>query len=196
MKIVLIHGFNVRDGGKNTIDKLAPYLEAAGHEVERDEADYGHFGLFMVRLRKHSAVRRIVKALETADVVVDHSNGANYENKALELLHHHARRYQVIRLSPALNRKTSAAANVTACTVFHTRTDFWVWLSGFLPLHPWGRQGQLGYKGADERMHNRDFSDLVKGHSDYFKDENVEFVAKEVLLEIAATQEEPENEDD
>jgi len=181
MKIVLIHGFNVKDGGANTVDRLAPGLIKAGHYCEMDEADYGFFNLWKVRFRKHSAIVRIAKACETADVVIDHSNGANFENKALKLLDHHDKEYIVIRLSPALNRKTSAANNVVHCSVFHTKTDFWVWLSGFIPFHPWGRQGQFGYKGSDIRMENRDVTDIIRKHSDYFKDENVDRVVKEIL---------------
>lgn len=186
MKIVLIHGFNVKDGGENTVDKLAPYLIKAGHYVEIDEADYGYYKLWMVRFRKHSAVCRIARALETADAVVDHSNGANYEYMALKLLQHQDRKFKVVRLSPALNRRTAAPDNVTKCTVFFTRSDFWVWLSGLLPTHPWGQQGIFGYKGNDQRMRNWDMTDLVKGHSGYFSDENIEFIAKEVLLALEA----------
>lgn len=184
MRIVLIHGFNVRDGGAQTIDKLRPYLEQAGHEVECDAADYGFFGLWAVRFRKHGAVLRIANALKKADAVIDHSNGANFEHKALSLIEQHGGHYKVVRLSPALNRSTAAAANVDHCTVFYTRTDFWVWVSGFLRFHPWGRQGQRGYQGTDTRMRNRDMSDLIQGHSDYFRDENVEFIANEVLIAL------------
>lgn len=184
MKIVLIHGFNVKDGGARTVDRLAPYLEAAGHEVETDQADYGYYNLFKVRMRKHSAVRRIANALLDADAVISHSNGSNYEYKALKLLAHKDRIYQAVRLSPALNRSTGVPVNVSQCTVFHTKTDKWVWLSGLLLFHPWGRQGQKGYIGEDARVRNWPVSDIIKGHSDYFTDENIEFIADEILLAL------------
>jgi len=186
MKIVLVHGFNVRDGGANSLDKLAPYLQAAGHEVEVDRADYGFFSLWAVRFRKHSAVRRIAGALETADAVVSHSNGANYTNKALNALHN-SRWLREVRIAPALNRGTAAAPNVRRCTVLHTRTDVWVWLSGFLVGHAWGWQGLLGYKGPDTRMVNWDYSDLVRDHSGYFDDDIVERVARDVLAALEAS---------
>ena len=132
MKVVLIHGFNVRDGGANTVDRLAPYLEAAGHEVEIDEADYGFYNLFKVRFRKHSAVLRIAGALDSADWVISHSNGSNYANKALKLLTRRNRPIREIRLSPALNRKTGTHAD--KCFVFHTKTDWAVKISSFLPF--------------------------------------------------------------
>ena len=180
-RIVLIHGFNVKDGGAKTIDRLAPYLIEAGYFCDIDEADYGFFNLLAVRFRKHSAIRRIVKALENADVVISHSNGGNYENKALKLLEHHDRKYRVIRISPALNSKARIPDNIETGHVFYTRTDFWVWISAILPWHPWGRQGWKGYTGKDTRIKNWEFTDIVRGHSDWFADENIKIIAGEVI---------------
>ena len=191
MRIVLVHGFRVFDSGAGTVDKLAPYLRGAGHEVETDEADYGPFGLWAVRFRKHSAVLRIAGALESADVVISHSNGANYTNKALKLLRHKGRNVREIRLSPALNRKTGTYAD--KCWVFHTCSDWAVRLSSYIPFHPWGRQGAWGFK-CDQKRHdhaqnrydcskveNIDHSDIIKGHSDWFKGLNTRWIAKEIL---------------
>ena len=183
-KIVLIHGFNVKDGGRNTVDKLAPHLREAGYTVETDEADYGFFSLWMVRFAKHSAVLRIANALKSADIVISHSNGSNYENMALRLLDQHKKEYVSFRLSPALNRKTPYPVSVKRGFVFHTMSDFWVWVSGFLPFHPWGRMGQRGYSGQDSRIINRDFTDLIRGHSDWFKNGNAKFVASEILTAL------------
>ena len=184
---VLIHGFNVKDGGARTVDRLAPYLIKAGYEVDKDEADYGNYSLLAVRFRKHSAVRRIVEALKTADVVISHSNGGNYEDKALKALEHHDRRYRIIRISPALNSKQRVPENVAKGWVFFTKTDKWVWLSGLLRFHSWGRMGQKGYQGDDRRISNRDYSDVIKGHSDWFSDENIQFTVDEVLLALRQT---------
>jgi hypothetical protein len=182
VKIVLIHGFNVRDGGARSIDKLAPLLEAAGHTVDKDEADYGWLGLLSVRIRKYSAVRRIMLALEYADVVISHSNGANYENMALKLLdQRHSRKYKVIRISPALNPKTGVPRNVLFAGVWHTRADWIAGLSGLLLFHPWGRQGMSGYDGTDWRIRNFDYTDLIAGHSDWFENGNVSIIAQDIL---------------
>ena len=35
MKIVLLHGFNVRDGGKGSIDKLEPFLKKEFPSIKR-----------------------------------------------------------------------------------------------------------------------------------------------------------------
>ena len=44
--VVLCHGFNVSDGGKDTTDSLRGLTEACGYTVL--EADYGEFCLFVV----------------------------------------------------------------------------------------------------------------------------------------------------
>lgn len=182
MRIVLVHGFNVADGGERTVDRLAPFLIDAGHDVDKDEADYGLFSLWMVRFRKHSAIVRIAKALQKADAVITHSNGANYAMKALKFVS--GRKLVVIHLSPAVNRKASFPEAVKRAIVYFTRTDFWVWLSGFIPLHPWGRMGYAGAKTTDPRVQNRDFTDIVKGHSDWFSEDNVEFIAGTIILAL------------
>lgn len=187
MRIVLVHGFNVRDGGARSIDKLAPFLRAAGHEVDVDEADYGWFSFLAVRLRKHSAVVRIARALERSDAVVSHSNGSNYEDKALRILPDVPQKYRVVRLSPALGSSRGVAENVRRGWVFHTRSDWIVWLSGFLLFHPWGRQGWRGYRGEDSRIENVDLSDAVDGHSDWFDDEKIEFIAGRILKLLEGT---------
>ena len=186
-RVILVHGFNVRDGGKDTVDALAPYLIKAGYYCDIDEVDYGYFSLLAVRFRKHSAVRRIANALDSADVVICHSNGSNFATKALKLHEHHAQRLKVVHLSPAMNSKARVPDNVEKGFVFFTRSDFWVWLSGFLPFHPWGRAGWHGYTGDDPRIVNREFSDLINGHSDWFSDDNIEFIASEVILALEAS---------
>ena len=178
MKIVLVHGFNVRDGGASTVDKLTPYLEQQGHQIDKDDADYGFFSLWMVRFRKHKAILRIAEALKEADVVIAHSNGANYVLKALKFVHPPK---QVIFLSPAANRRSKVPVSATKVDVFHTRTDFWVFLSGFLPFkHPWGWMGLKGTKGNDPRITNHDYTDIVKSHSDWFDDAHVATIARAV----------------
>ena len=186
MHIVLIHGYNDPTAGERNVDRLAPYLRAAGHTVDTDTADYGWFSLFMVRFHKYSAVRRIRAALWEADAVISHSNGSNYENKALRSLHGHTRNYRVVRLSPALNRSTGVADNVDLGFVFHTKADIAVWFAALLPWHPWGSQGRKGYRGKDSRIINWDFSDTVSGHSDWFDDDNIESVARDVLSALEA----------
>ena len=44
----LVHGFNVRDGGRGTIDMMIPYFERCGWTVR--QVDYDWTGLLGVRL--------------------------------------------------------------------------------------------------------------------------------------------------
>jgi hypothetical protein len=186
MKVVLIHGFNVKDGGAKTVDRLAPYLEQYGYQVDKDEADYGYLSLFAVRLKKHKAILRIVKAMRTADVVIAHSNGANYVLKALKFITEN--KIRVVFLSPAANRKAKFAESASRVDVFYSRTDFWVWLSGFLLFHPWGRMGQRGPKTNDPRVFAHNYSDMVRDHSDWFDDAHVSETTRAIFTVL---QEEP-----
>lgn len=186
--IIFVHGFNVRDGGAQTVDRFAPFFKGLGYNVETDSADYGYFSLFMVRFNKHSAVVRIANAIRAAEatgkrvIIVSHSNGSNYTNKALRLLArsgHAMNNIIEVRLSPALNRTTATYAS--KCTVFYSRTDIWPWLSSLLFLHPWGGQGTFGYKGDCLLMKSWDYTDAVKRHSDWSNDDNLEFIGHEIL---------------
>jgi hypothetical protein len=183
VKIVLVHGFNDPEAGADNIDKLAPILRAAGHEVEVDEADYGYYGLLAVRFHKRPAVRRIKAALANADAVVSYSNGSNYENKALRSMRS-PRTLRVVRISPALNRRTGVADNVSHAHVFYTRADWATLAAGLIPLHPWGSQGRLGYRGKDRRIKNWDYTEIIGGHTDWFADDNLEQTAQDVLYAL------------
>ena len=61
MKIVGVHGFNVRDKGARSIDALGDMLV---HDIpdaiyDADSADYDCYGLLKVRFRSKPAVKRI-----------------------------------------------------------------------------------------------------------------------------------------
>lgn len=174
---VLVHGYNVRDKGWRTIDGLGPWLEKRGHTVDTDSADYGWHGLIKVRFFHQEAVDRIARALGSADAVVTHSNGANYTMKALRLVQ---RPIKVIHISPALNRRVKIPECVTEMHVFHTAHDMAVKASRLLRWHPWGDMGAKGYKGNDPRVTNHDYSDVVYGHSDWFKGLNCPYFASRI----------------
>ena len=173
MKFVLVHGFNVRDKGTRTVDKLAPYIKAEGYNVDIDEGDYGHFSIWMIRFFKtwlrNRVIYRLAEAFKTADVIITHSNGANFTTQALELLPPEYNNTKiVIHISPALNSSTSIPNAVRAQQVLYTPHDGWVKLSSYLPLHPWGRMGAKGYTGTNNKNINV-MDARVKKHSDWFK---------------------------
>jgi hypothetical protein len=173
VKIVLVHGFNVSDRGRRTVDTLAPHLRDLGHEPDTDQADYGLHNIFWVRFWWRPTVKRIAKAIQGADAVVTHSNGANYTMKALELLPwDQANTKIIIHLSPALNRKVKIPAATRAMHVFYTSSDWAVRFSRLLFFHPWGAMGARGYAGTDPRVTNHKYDASVHGHSGWFKGDN------------------------
>ena len=172
MRFVLVHGFNVKNAGATTVDMLAPFIREAGHDVDIDEADYGYFNIWMIKLFKrwHRArmLYKLAKAFEAADVIITHSNGANFTTQALDMMGpEHNNSKIVIHISPALNRKTPIPQAVKAQLVLHTPHDWAVRLSSYIPWFPWGRMGAFGYKGTDNRNTNQKDAS-VKKHSNWF----------------------------
>jgi len=172
-KVVLIHGFNLKDGGAKTTDQLENFIGAAGYDVDIDEADYGFWSLWQILWLKGKArtavIYRIARAIEKADIIIGHSNGANFGTQALEILPEEFRNTKkVIWISGALDTKTPIPASVESLLVLYTPHDFWVKLSTYLPLNPWGRMGARGYLGGNPKANNL-MDDSVKRHSDWFK---------------------------
>ena len=173
MRAVLVHGFNVKDAGAGTVDQFIPELEKLGYTVDRDEADYGFWSLRAIYFGgKRKVIRRLMKAFEHADVIITHSNGASFANKALKQIppRHDGTRV-LVHFSPALNRKTEIPFSIDRQWVYHTRKDWTVRLSSYLPGLPWGRMGAMGYKGDGPNI-NVDRTETMKGHSNWFKGAN------------------------
>lgn len=188
MKIVLVHGFNIRDGGKRTVDQLAPFIKEAGYSVDLDEGDYGFFNIWMVRFRRSKTrqrvLHRLAKAFEKADVIITHSNGANFTNQALDLMESEFNNTKlVIHISPALNRNTELPTAIHHQLVLYTPHDRLVKLSSLLLFHPWGMMGAKGYSGNDNRNVNVKV-ESVRGHSDWFKTKHVARTWKKCLTFI------------
>lgn len=187
MKTVLVHGFNIRDGGENTIDKFAPELRKLGYTVDIDEADYGHWNLFAIYFGgKRGVVRRLMAAFWDADLIITHSNGASFANKALRRMgpRHDGKRL-LVHFSPALKRKTPIPFAVDHQFVYHTRGDWVVRMASYLPFLPWGRMGAFGYKGKGP-ITNIDRSDEVVGHSNWFKGANAVNYPRDIYARIEA----------
>jgi len=175
--IIFVHGFNVKDGGARTVDKLAWFARQEGYGVDIDQGDYGFFNLWMIRLIKSylrtRVLYRLAKACEEADVIVTHSNGANFVTQALNMLGAEFNNSKlVIHISPALDADTDIPQAVKHQLVLFTPHDKAVKLATFIPFHPWGRMGAIGYTGEDNRNTNHE-NDEIKSHSAWFKIENV-----------------------
>lgn len=176
--IVLVHGFNDRSGGATTIDCLAPGLRKRGYHVDTDQADYGWHGLIQVRFFHRKAVERIAHALADADVIIDHSNGRNYSDKAIVLAAEAQpeKSWHVISFSGARNSKAPIHPNISRIDVFYTQNDRVVKVARWLLFHGWGDLGAVGYKGkADSRVYGHEFTNRVVEHSSWFYGNNTNF---------------------
>lgn len=173
LRIVLIHGFNVRDNGAGSIDQLVPHLlDLFGPEnvdIDKDSADYGWDFLLKVHFFYvfGDTIPRIAAALEDADVVITHSNGANYCMKALKRIRNE--RIHLIHISPALNKGWKFRETFRRCDVIHSRNDRIVYLAKWIPFSPWGNMGQVGPTTDDPRVFGQDLTRVADDHSDWFK---------------------------
>jgi len=180
--VVLVHGFNVRDGGKKSIDQLAPYLEQLGWEVDKDSADYGWWGLLMVwAFPKKKIENRLIKAFSTADMVLTHSNGANFATRALGRMNGFHVPKVVQHFSPALDRDTPVPEGVKKEFIFFSKRDIIVALSKYLPAMPWGSAGSKGKIGIGPYQ-NLNYTDKIEHHSDWFKKPMVEHMAVRAVV--------------
>lgn len=149
--IHLIHGFNVRDGGRGTIAKLGPYAESAGFEQRL--FSYGWLGLMGVWFLNPRIVKQLIHRIMPGDIGIAHSNGcvlllmAAIRGAPFKLL---------IYVNPALNSNAPPPpVYVEAIHVYHNDGDLvvklaaWLWaLAPWAPLGDplWGDMGARGYQ--------------------------------------------------
>lgn len=166
--IYLLHGFNVKDGGAGSVGTLVRSLEDGGHTVKM--VTYGWMQRFRVRACTEGVAQTFACMAVKNSIVIAHSNGANVVNAAAEA---GAVFKHVFLINPALDEGI-AIPNARRVTVFHAPSDGWTRLARWIPFSDWGRQGQVGYTGDDERYVNVDLDFLSGGeklgHSGVFKD--------------------------
>lgn len=186
--VVLVHGWNVRDGGAKTVDTLESYLVKNGWTVDKDSADYGFIFWRMLSFlgrwfKTKGIVKRLVPAMEKADLIITHSNGANFANRALKLLEiKHINTKIVVHISPALNKCTKIPPAVKAQLVLHTRWDSAVNLAKWIPFSRWGNMGAVGYAGTDQRNTNIDRTNKVFSHSGHFYSRPMQFITAKLAM--------------
>lgn len=141
----ILHGFNVRDGGAGSVDKLIPALVGADFEVE--EFDYGWLGPVGVDLLDGRLARLLAKLVHPGDVCVAHSNGCCIAQLAAEA----GAPFAVMTfISPALDRDAVLPPQVGARHVWHTPSDEWVTKARWIPFVKWGDMGAVGYIGPTD----------------------------------------------
>ena len=193
MKVaLLVHGFASK-GGKGSTDLLRPFFEDAGYEVA--ELDYRWTGLIGVRTCNKKLAQswagwcRIVASYAEEVVGIGHSNGPAILRASAWL---GAPFTQLVFINPALNtkgKKTRIGPLVKRVHVFHARSDYVVRIASFLPWHPWGKMGAIGYKGNDPRYVNydleRDFQYKKVRHGKVFSEKWLEAFGNLIVEKVA-----------
>ena len=168
MRIWLVHGFNVMDGGRGTIDQLIPFLEKDGHEVL--QFDYGWTFLFGARLGNKGRAKKLAKLIQLGDVAIGHSNGCAIIHRASHLS---APFKQIVYISPALDGElTPSWITVRDLSVYYSPSDNYVRKANYIPFVIWGDMGATGCTRKNKYVHNFDKDRLLGtevGHSKVFK---------------------------
>jgi hypothetical protein len=172
----LVHGFNVRDAGRRTIDRLQSLLEERGWEVE--DYDYGWTGLLGVRFGNASRSRTLAERTVPGDIAFGHSNGCAIIHAAAWAGAPFGR---VVYINPALDRDAPLAPIPRRLYVWHSPSDRAVRLSKLFYRHEWGDMGAKGYCGPFDRrirnynMEHGSFPVKASGHSAVFRDPQWKF---------------------
>lgn len=187
-RIILLHGFNVRDGGEHTVGRLRPYLAKAGF-ANVNLVSYGWTDMLMVKRHNDRFARLLASMSEPGDVVIAHSNGCAMAYRALRDYPVWAEFRDVVFINPALKPKLPIPPALRSLHVFHSKGDNVVgWARLLSPFSLWGNMGAVGYRGPfDARVRNHDLAEYIDdpapGHSGVFSDD----LAPTILPAIVAT---------
>ena len=176
MIVILIHGFNVWDGGRATVGRLAPFFNARG--IPHFAVNYGHFGLLETRLKNIRVAKRVALACRAAAnqkvIVVGHSNGCAIAHLAASEFG--AKIDKAVYINPALKKDMPLPDSVPELDVWYSPSDRPVRLARWLlpsRMRPWGEMGATGYQGVeDSRITNfnkqENYRVQSSEHSDVF----------------------------
>lgn len=181
---ILIHGFNVWDGGRGSVGKLRPFFADLGAPYVM--VNYGHFGLLDTRFKNRKIAHRVADAVTSARVkgfdnivVVGHSNGCAIAHIAATC---GAQIDRAVFINPALKKDIEIPASIKSLDVWHSPSDIPVRLARYLlpsGARPWGRMGADGYAGNDSRVRNfnkeTDYQIESREHSDAFDIERITY---------------------
>jgi hypothetical protein len=162
--IYLVHGFNVKDDGADTIDTIRTHLENADLNVT--DVDYGWFQLMRVHMCNKSIAKVMSTLVEPGSTCIAHSNGAALAYLACEF---GAPFKNVILVNPALDSNKALAAQVENVQVWFSPGDTWAGIARFIPNSIWGAQGRKGYTGPEDSRYVQFNEDELLGR---FKDEH------------------------
>lgn len=181
MRVHLIHGFNVSDGGAGSVGNLRDYLDRRG--IDYVLHDYGWVGPFLLRLRNRKTVEELMHQIQDGDVLVGHSNGCAVCWKLIEA---GAKPSAVVTIQPALRRDTLWPSHVKVLNLWNP-SDYavragrlWSDLVSILTpgRHYWGAAGHYGYTSNQPHVEqwcttDEKFTVPTGGHSDALRHPHV-----------------------
>lgn len=179
-----VHGFNVDDGGADTVCRLKPVLRKydQGHILNHQYRRLGLIGVLLNNTRIARGLMHRALSMESKGNRVNaigHSNGCAI---IVEAARQGANFDSVILINPALNINIKFPLSIKHILVVYTKHDGPTRLARFLDAMPlvgklipdiWGAMGAVGYKGTDTRVNNLNLSYSVEGHSDIFESHNL-----------------------
>ena len=193
----LIHGFNVSDGGRETVGHLAPYLSGNVKGYS-----YGWTGAFGLACANRRALLGLARQVRPGDSLVLHSNAGLIGWQLAQIMRNDLA--AVVCINPAL-RRDAVWPDGLPVLCLHNSTD-WVVQLGRLwgRLFPfdgvqsqgWGAAGRYGFTAPNKRLVNWDTAESywsypVKGHSGVFKEPAAEYWAGLVNQWLAFTSSPP-----
>ena len=187
----VIHGFNVRDNGRNTTDKLLPYFRQRGYLAM--DHDYGWVGPIRLRRRNARSVEEILPWIAPGDILVGHSNGCLLCWKLIEA---GAPAAKVVCIQPAMKKGTVWSKSVQVLCLFNDKDRVmylsyaWSRLTSFINIfrepHDWGYAGKVGFTEAENvlNINTRKAVNPAKGHSGLFRPFSLAFWSHVILTWI------------
>lgn len=173
MKVRLIHGIHAKEGSHN-MAMLAPYLAHAMPGAKVELWEYGFLGFWQARWRNNRLASQLdldcrTERQQEPEIWVTHSNGAAIAYIAVK--NHGTPVNMIVNINPALDRWRTA--DIPRVETIYSEQDRWVDLAQWLPLHVWGDQGKVGYKGKMQNTLSHNASAVggrmaYKGHWDLF----------------------------
>lgn len=185
--VYLFHGI-LNDNGKNSTDKLRPYLERAGFHVI--EADYGEVAPTNTRVTNKALARIIAGMAEVDSYAIGHSNGCALIHLAT---HQGAHFKKVVYINPALKPDLVPSKLVEQVYIYHSRDDHAVDFARIAIGEVGGIMGRIGYYSAteiDSRVENIDLNKifaqetLEQAHSCAFSEKYIAELVQNVISDL------------
>lgn len=171
MTIHLIHG--IHDGGASPVERLIPYLNAAGFEVRYP--NYGYILGVETRIANPIVCGTLRPYIAPGDILVGHSNGCAI---AYDLMRSGAPIAGAVLINGALEQDIARPYPVKWIDVYWNPGDTITEAAKIgaeigITDPVWGQLGHAGYSGGDPAIANINCGatmDMlaVSGHSDFF----------------------------